>query len=160
MIDFAKKIRKSCAEHLEPGEEVLAGTFVQPPGAIRRQVAMGAVGGAIGAVVGEKMAAKRQAEAGDRPTEGLVVDIPAGKAVLGITDRRFLVFGHSALSGKPKGLNAAFGLEQIASLDLQQGKLAGKLLVTFVDGTTIDFDVVKTAKPEPFVEVFHQVTGR
>ena len=32
--------------------------------------------------------------------------------------------------------------------------------MTFADGTSIDFDVVKTAKPGPFVEAFHAVTGR
>ena len=47
MIDFVKKINKHCADDLEPGEEVLASTFGQPPGAIRRQVAWGAIGGAV-----------------------------------------------------------------------------------------------------------------
>jgi hypothetical protein len=160
MIDFAKKIRKSCAADLEPGEEVLAGTFVQPPGAIRRQMTYGAIGGAVGAIAGEAMASKRAKNAPQQVGEGFVVDIPAGKAVLGLTDRRFLVFGHSTMSGKPKGLNAAFALDQVQSMALAQGKLTGSLVVTFADGTAIDFDVVKTAKPEPFVEAFHQLTGR
>lgn len=159
MVDFAKKITKSCGDDLEEGETVLAGTFVQPPGAIRRQVAFGAIGGVVGAVVGDKLAQKRAAET---PTadEGIVVDIPPGKAVLGITDRRFLVFGHSTMSGKPKGLNASIPLDQVAAVTHESGKLTGKLLVTFADGTSIDFDVVKTAKPGPFVEAFHAATGR
>jgi hypothetical protein len=159
MVDFAKKIMKSCADDLEAGETVLAGTFVQPPGAIRRQVAFGAIGGVVGAVVGDKLAQKR---AGETPTadEGIVVDIPPGKAVLGITDRRFLVFGHSTMSGKPKGLNASIPLDQVAGITHESGKLTGKLLVSFADGTSIDFDVVKTAKPGPFVEAFHTATGR
>lgn len=159
MIDFAKKIRKSCSDDLEEGETVIAGTFVQPPGAIRRQVAFGAIGGAVGAVVGDKIAEKR---ANENPVaeEGIVVDIPPGKAVLGITDRRLLVFGHSTMSGKPKGLNAAFPLDQVADITVETGKLAGKLMVTFADGTSIDFDVVKTAKPGPFVEAFHSAAGR
>ncbi len=160
MIDFAKKIRKSCAGDLEPGEEVVAATFVQPPGAIRRQVAFGAIGGAVGAVAGEAMASTRTKNAPQQAGEGFVVDIPAGKAVLGLTDRRFLVFGHSSLSGKPKGLNASFTLDQVQSIALTTGKLTGSLVVTFVDGTAIDFDVVKTAKPEPFVAAFTQLTGR
>lgn len=160
MIDFAKKIRKNCAADLEPGEEVLAGTFVQPPGAIRKQVALGALGGAVGLLAGEKLASKRQEDSPESSDEGFVVDIPAGKAVLGVTDRRFLVFGHSTLSGKPKGLNAAFSLDQVQSVELESGKLTGKLLVTFADGTAIDFDVVKTAKPGPFIETFHSATGR
>jgi hypothetical protein len=160
MIDFAKKIRKSCAADLEPGEEVVAATFVQPPGAIRRQVTYGAIGGVVGALAGEAVASKRAKNAPQQVGEGFVVDIPAGKAVLGLTDRRFLVFGHSALSGKPKGLNAAFTLDQVHSVVLTAGKMTGSLVVTFADGTAIDFDVVKTAKPEPFVAAFHQLTGR
>ncbi|MCP3992300.1 MAG: hypothetical protein GY724_24735 [Actinomycetia bacterium] len=160
MIDFGKKITKNCKNDLEPGETVLAGTFVQPPGAIRRQMAFGAIGGAVGAVVGEAMAGKREQGSEANPTEGIVVDIPAGKAVLGITDRRLLVFGHSAMSGKQKGLNAAFPLDQVASIAHDAGKLTGKLIVAFVDGGSIDFDVMKTTKPGPFVEAFHTATGR
>ncbi|MEQ8841207.1 MAG: hypothetical protein RIB98_09505 [Acidimicrobiales bacterium] len=159
MIDFGKKITKSCGDDLEPGETVLAGTFVQPAGAIRRQVAYGAIGGVIGAVVSQKAGEKR---ANETPTaeEGIVIDIPPGKAVLGLTDRRLLVFGHSAMTGRPKGLNAAIPLDQVAGVTHESGKLTGKLLVSFADGTSIDFDVVKTAKPGPFVDAFHATTGR
>lgn len=160
MIDFAKKIRKSCSEHLLPGEEVLAGTFVQPAGAFRRQVAFSAIGGVVGAAAGEALAKRRQENSEANPNEGLSIDIPAGKAVLGLTPQRLLVFGHSAMSGKPKGLNAAIPLDQVTAITLEQGKLMGKLLVTFHDGSSIDFDVQKTVKPGPFVEAFHVATGR
>ncbi len=159
MMDFAKKIRKSCADDLLPDEEVLAGTFVQPRGAISRQVTYGMIGGIVGAVAGQKMA-ERTAKDAPSPTEGFSVDIPAGKAVLGLTNKRFLVFGHSTWSGKPTDLNAAFDLDQIQSLTIETGKLTGKMVVTFADSTAIDFDVVKTSKPEPFVDAFHQLTGR
>lgn len=159
MIDFGKKITKSCKDDLEAGETVLAGTFVQQPGAIRRQVAFGAIGGAVGAVVGEAMANKRVSETTPEG-EGMMVDIPKGKAVLGVTDRRLLVFGHSAMSGKPKGLNAAFPLDQVSSITEDVGKLTGKLVINFTDGSAIDFDVVKTAKPGPFVEAFKAAAGR
>ncbi len=165
MIDFGKKIAKHCGDDLESGETVIAGTFVQPPGAIRQQVAYGAIGGVVGMVVGEKMAKKRAEE---NPSEGIEtgdgagidIDIPPGKAVLGITDRRLLVFGHSAMSGRPKGLNASIPLDQVRDIVHESGKLTGKLLVSFADGTTVDFDVVKTAKPGPFVDAFHATTGR
>ena len=90
----------------------------------------------------------------------MAVDIPAGKAVLGVTNQRLLVFGHSALSGKPKGLKAAFPIDQVQSITQEMGKMIGKLIVTFADGTTIDFDIVKTAKGEDFIEAFHKRTGR
>lgn len=160
MIDFVKKINKHCADDLEPGEEVLASTFGQPPGAIRRQVAWGAIGGAVGALTGDALANQRIKDSDQRTGEGITVEIPAGKAVLGLSSQRLLVFGHSAMSGRPKGLNASIPLEQIQSIDVDQGKLAGKMLITFVDGTSVDFDVVKTAGPGPFADKFTELTGR
>lgn len=160
MIDFVKKINKHCADDLEPGEEVLASTFGQPPGAIRRQVAWGAIGGAVGALTGDALANQRIKDSEQRTGEGITVEIPAGKAVLGLSAQRLLVFGHSAMSGRPKGLNASIPLEQIQSIDVDQGKLAGKMLITFVDGTSVDFDVVKTAGPGPFADKFTELTGR
>ena len=160
MIDFTKKIHKHCADDLEPGEEIVASTFGQPPGAIRRQVAFGAVGGAIGAVAGEALANKRIQDSDQTPGEGMTVAIPAGKAVLALSAQRLLVFGHSALSGRPKGLNASIPLEHIASIEVDQGKLAGKMLITFVDETSVDFDIVKTSGPGPFADAFTELTGR
>ena len=40
------------------------------------------------------------------------------------------------------------------------GKLAGSLLITFVDGSSVDFDIVKTADPAGFAAAFTQLTGR
>ena len=160
MIDFTKKIHKHCAEDLEPGETVAASTFGQPPGAIRRQVAFGAIGGAVGAVAGEALANKRIEKSEQNAGEGIVLEIPAGKAVLALSDRRLMVFGHSALSGRPKGLNASIPLEQVASIEVDQGKLAGKMLITFVDDSSVDFDIVKTADPAGFAATFTELTGR
>jgi len=159
-IDFVKKIHKHCAEDLQPGEQVLAATFGQPPGAIRRQVALGAIGGAVGAVAGEALANKRIKDSDQRDGEGITLDIPKGKAVLGLSAQRLLVFGHSTMSGRPKGLNASIPLDQIASIDVDQGKLTGKMLITFVDDSSIDFDIVKTSGPGPFAEKFSELTGR
>ena len=161
MIDFVKKIHKHCADDLEPGEEVLAATFGQPPGAIRRQVAFGAIGGAVGAVAGEALANKRIKDSDQSVgNEGIVLDIPKGKAVLGLSAQRLLVFGHSAMSGRPKGLNASVPLDQVQSIEVDQGKLAGKMLITFADGTSVDFDIVKTSGPGPFADKFTELTGR
>lgn len=160
VIDFRKKIHKFCADDLHPGEELLATTFGQPPGAIRRQVAFGVLGGAVGAIAAQAIPAKREEGSEQQRGEGITLEIPAGKAVLGLTAQRLLVFGHSALSGRPKGLNASIPLDQIASINVDQGKLAGKMLITFVDESSVDFDVVKTSGPVPFAEKFAELTGR
>ncbi|MCB1271356.1 MAG: hypothetical protein KDB31_08030 [Microthrixaceae bacterium] len=160
MVDFVKKIHKHCADDLEPGEQVLATTFGQPPGAIRRQVAWGALGGAVGAIAGDALANKRIDDSEQHRGEGITLQIPEGKAVLALSAQRLMVFGHSTLSGRPKGLNASIPLEQIQSIRVDQGKLAGKLVITFADGTSVDFDVVKTAGPVPFAQKFTELTGR
>ena len=41
---------------------------------------------------------------------------------------------------------------------VDQGKLAGKMLITFVDGSSVDFDIVKTSGPGPFAEKFTELT--
>ena len=51
-------------------------------------------------------------------------------------------------------------LDQIQSIDVYQGKLAGKMLITFADGTSVDFDIVKTSGPGPFADKFTELTGR
>ena len=85
MVDFVKKIHKHCADDLEPGEQVLATTFGQPPGAIRRQVAWGALGGAVGAIAGDALANKRIEESEQTRGEGITLQIPEGKAVLALS---------------------------------------------------------------------------
>ncbi|MEZ5167520.1 MAG: hypothetical protein R2695_13895 [Acidimicrobiales bacterium] len=94
------------------------------------------------------------------PTRALLSTSPCGKAVLGLTPQRLLVFGHGAMSGKPKGLNAAIPIDQVTAMAFEQGKMTGTLRVTFSDDTSIEFDVMKTVKPGPFVEAFHATTGR
>jgi len=64
------------------------------------------------------------------------------------------------MSSRPKGLNASIPLDQIQSIDVDQGELAGKMLITFVDGTSVDFDIVNTADPGPFADKFTEVTSR
>ncbi|MCB0975197.1 MAG: hypothetical protein KDB86_11660 [Actinobacteria bacterium] len=158
LVDFTKKIHKHCKDDLEPGEQVVASTFGQPPGAIRQQVARG-FGGAVGVLASNALASNRDSD-DDNPGDGIMLNIPAGKAVLGLSDRRLLVFGHSSLSGRPKGLNASIPLDQITSLDAEMGKATGTLVITFVDGTTTSFDVAKTAGPGAFADKFTELTGR
>ena len=56
--------------------------------------------------------------------------------------------------------DAMIPLDQVKSIEVDQGKLAGKMLITFVDGSSVDFDIVKTSGPGPFAEKFTELTGR
>lgn len=152
MIDWAKKVNKSCGEALA-GETAIAGTFGQAAGTLGRQVGWGAVGGIAGVAIGEAMA-KRRGEATDPGEGGLAGEIPTGKAVMAVTHQRFLVFSHGTMSGKPKDLLFECPLAAVESMELGKKRIGSTLVVRFVDGSAVDYDVVKTAKPEPFVAAF------
>ncbi|MFN3218633.1 MAG: hypothetical protein ACE367_19230 [Acidimicrobiales bacterium] len=173
MDKFAKKIHANCADDLHPGEQVAAAAYVQPPGVLLPTILitavplaigavfLGAIGGAIGAAIGFIAAQALASKLVSRGAgEGMAAAVPGGNAVLAVTDRRLLVFGHNTMSGKPQGLQAQYTLDQVHSIAVTKGKMTGSLAVTFADGSTSSFDVAKTAKPEPFVAAFQQLTGR
>lgn len=160
LIDFTKKVAKHCASDLQDGEQLQAAIFAQPAGMISRQIAWGAVGGVVGMAAGEALAKKRRAEnpeADDR--RGLAADIPVGKAVLAVTDRRFLVFGHSALSGNPKELKHALPIERVAEMVPNPKKLTVGLLIRFDDDSVLDVDAPKTSNPQALVDAFAALRG-
>lgn len=165
VVDFVKKIEKGCGDDLEAGEKVLATLFVQAVGSVRRQVGAGfgaglgggfverVAGSAAGEVAGRRKTAKAAEEHGE--------DALTGRCVLCVTDRRFLVFDYNTgmFSGKVEGLVVALAHEQV-SFELEMGKLTGTLAVMVEDGTDMAFDIVKTAKPDEFIETFNSVAGR
>lgn len=152
MIDWAKKVNKSCGDALA-GETAIAGTFGQAAGVLGRQVGWGAVGGIAGVALGEALA-KRRGEETDPGDDGLAGEIPRGKAVMAVTAQRFLVFSHGTMSGKPKDLVFECPIDAIETMELDKKRIGSAFVVRFVDGSAVDYDVVKTAKPEPFVEAF------
>jgi len=169
VVDFAKKIEKGCGDDLEAGEKILATLFVQAVGSVRRQVGTGfgaGLGGGVaargaglvaGRAAGEVAARRKASEVADEHGE----DALTGRCVLCLTDSRFLVFDYNTglVSGKVTGLVVALAHEQV-SLELEMGKLTGKLAVTVEDGANMAFDIVKTAKPGDFIETFNSVVGR
>ncbi|MGI9610265.1 MAG: PH domain-containing protein [Acidimicrobiia bacterium] len=149
---MAKKIRKSCASDLLPGEDIVAGTFGQPLGAFKKQVAFGAVGGLIGSMAGEKLSKGDRAKNPVAIENSVASTIPEGKAVIGVTNQRLLFFGHSTMSGKPTDLKAAIPFNDVHRFDANHGKLKSEMTVTFADGSARAFEVVKAGKPGQFSE--------
>ena len=136
MPDFVKKINKSCSDSLENGESVEAALFVQPAG-----TSGGMMGRELGGVVGGVIAAKRseKATADLKDDEGLAATLPKKALVFGLTSSgRTLVFGHSKLSGNPKGLETVIASADIASVDVERRKIAHSVLFTFKDGSSIE----------------------
>lgn len=154
MVDMAKKIHKKSPNLLNPGEEVLAATVVSPVGQFKKTVAFGAVGGLVGAAVGQIIGGKHEA-----PVEGGMADgFPAAKqAIFALTDQRWVVFGQSLVTGVAKDVLAQWPLDQIQGVELEKGKGRGNLVnridIRFGDGSVAQVEAVKAARPDRFVEV-------
>lgn len=132
MANWTKKLTKAAAADLEPGEEVRSALFLQPAGTTTRLVARGLAG-----VVGAAIASRSGGGGGsDLVTDaGIAASLPDQPVVVGLTGRRVLVFGHSSLSGKPKGLLLALGLDQLARVDTEPQKATWAVVLHFADGT-------------------------
>lgn len=158
MASYLKKLEKHCSEHLQADEQFQGALFAKPAGSVARSVAFGAAG-VIGAAVSDRAARRRQ-EGHEGATEGgLAAEFPAGDVALGLTHRRMLVFKHSQVSGKPKELLAEYPLDRVVELSQEKRKVARSFRLRFADGSLVDLDVVKTARPDEFIEAFARVKG-
>jgi len=155
MPDFVKLIHKHRSEDLHPGEEVAAAVFVQPTGAFGASVAFG-MAGALGKAAADARRKKGEAEA---DPDSMAARVPGGRLVLAISPQRFMVFEHGAMSGRPKELAAEFGWDQVAGIELGEGKLKQQMTVRFADGSEAVFEAMKMAKPQPFVEAYRRLRG-
>jgi hypothetical protein len=154
MPDFVKLISKHRARDLHPGEEVVGAVFVQPTGTFGKTVAFG-VAGALGSAIAD--AARKQDEAA--ASDSLAARVPGGRLVLAMSPMRLMVFTHSAMSGRPKELAVEYGWDQIAGIELGEGRVKQPLSVNFADESAAVFEVTKTAKPGPFMEAYARLRG-
>jgi hypothetical protein len=152
--DFVKLIHKHRSPDLHPGEQVEGAVFVQPVGTFGASVAFG-VAGAVGRAVAD--ASRRQDEAA--ADDSLAARMPGGRLVLAMSAQRFMVFTHSAMSGRPKDLAAEFSWDEVRSIELGEGKVKQALVVGFTDDSSAAFEVMKTAKPKPFMEAYAALRG-
>lgn len=148
MVDWSKKVKKACADELGD-EQILGALFVQPSGAMASAIGMG-VGGVVGSLVAE---ATRQ---DGSSVDGLAAEIPSKNVVLALTPTRLLVFGHSQLSGKPKGLEVGIPAGRIVDMVMEAGKVSSKLAIAFDDGSVKIFEAPKLGDPAAFVAAFQQ----
>ncbi len=154
MVDWKKKVAKHCGSSLQPGEEFVAATYAEPPGVVGRAVALGAVGGAVGLALGARASKKKTEEAESLGLmQGIADTIPRAKGVLALTNSRFLIFSHSALSGRPKDLVFELPRQNLAAATYEKGKLLGKIQLTFSDGSAVQFEAAKAGKPQLLAEM-------
>ena len=148
MIDIAKKVNKK-SELLEAGESCVAATGILKAGQFNKSVAMGAIGGIVGQAVA---AAINRGEEG--PEDGTMAEVfpRMNQAILALTDRRWIVFEQSAMSGGPKAIHTVLEHADITALDMEKGKLMNRLTLTFRDGSDITMEAPKANKPQQLLD--------
>ena len=157
-MDWAKKITKAVGGDLAADEQVEAGLFLQPGGTTGRM--MGAsLGGVVGAAVAGAAQRKREDSATAVLDEGLAAGFPKERIVLGLTSRQMYVWGHSSLSGKPKGLKMTMPLGDVARVDVDKGKLSSSVTIHFTDGSGAVFEAPKLTDPEGFAAALSRLKG-
>lgn len=153
MANWNKKIGKAAKGELHPGEEIVAGVFLQPAGTMGQAVAKGA-----GGVVGKALVGARSGGSGDAEPVGRANEFANEATVLGLTPSRLLVFGYSQLGGKPKGLRQALPASALAQVEVAKQKATYRFEMTFDDGSTSVFEAPRLGNdPEAFAAA---VNGR
>lgn len=149
MPDPSKKLRKHAADDLA-GEELLAGTLVQPPGSMTRNVSKG-VGGVIGAVIAEKATA-----GDDEEPQGIAASLPEESQMwIGLTATRLLFWKHGMMGGKPKELITTVPRSDVLSLATEKGKLATRATLRFSDNSEWAFEIPRMNDPKGFAAAVH-----
>jgi hypothetical protein len=153
MPDFAKKAAKRIAAVADDGETTHAALFVRPCTGETAK-ALGAPGGVLSHVGRLADDVADVADDAD-PDQGGSAAAFGRNAVLVLTDRRLLVFGHGTLTGRVKGLVAAFDLSDIDRVHLDTPEGAPAILeLTLADETTVR--LVPGSRRQRFVEAFEE----
>lgn len=148
MANWEKKIKSGGGKDLQPGENLIGGVMLNPHGATTQAVARG-VGGLVGGAIANKMADKRE----DTPDDdhGIATQMPDERIWLGLTSGRILIWGHSTMSGKPKGLKLTLSSGDLVQVDLEKSKATFTTTLRFADGSAKVYEAPKMMNdPEGF----------
>ena len=158
MVDWAKKITKACSGDIQADEQIEAGIFVQPAGAMGRGLGS-QLGGIAGLIAVTRNQEKKRDAMDIKTDEGIGLVLGSGRRVIGLTSRRVLIWGHSQLTGKPKGLEAAVPIDDLVSISHAKGKLATKMVFEFNDGSGAIVEAAKIGNPDVFIEAYERLSG-
>ena len=140
LINVKKKVEKS-AEKLGflPGETVVAGCTTNPSGTMKKMLSK-----ELGGVIGSALASK----GGELPADGgLAERFPSGQHFLVVTNERLLAASVGAMTGKPKEIVAEWARKDVASIVVEDGKMASPMTIAFVDGTAVQVEGAKGTDP-------------
>lgn len=158
MVDWKKKIVKAVGGDLQADEQLEAGTFVQPSGVTGR--VLGSQLGGIAGLVAVTRNQEKKRDAMDIKTDtGVGAHLGDKRHVIGLTSKRFLIWGHSTFSGKPKGLDLAIPLDDLVSISHEKGKIVTKMVFEFSDGSGALVEASNVGKPEEFIDAYQRLAG-
>jgi len=131
MSTWNEKIEKNVGADLQDGETLLMGLLLHPPRAMGRSMARG-IGGVGGAAA--QVAMRQSAQEPDvDPDIGFAATLPPGTMVVGITDQRFLVWGCSQVTGKPKALLCELPITELEAVETTAQKASTAVVLRFAD---------------------------
>lgn len=156
MADWMQKISKNVGTDLAADEKLEGGMLVNPAGMLGAMM-----GKELGGLAGAAIAAKLKSDEGvATAAAGLASTLPKEPLVLGLSHRRMFVWGHSKLTGKPKGLIRTFDLDEVAGIALTPQKATVGVAVDFADGSAITFEAPKLMNdPDRFAGTFGRLKG-
>jgi len=168
MPDFLKKASRQTRRECAQDEEPLAALFVRPRNGedIKR---LGAPGGALSKVgkLADHVDSSDSVDSsqaiddasGEQATTDDRIDMFGQNAVLVLTDRSLMAFGHGTYTGRVKRLIGQVPLSTISEMSLdtpEEGeKGAALLLLSFVDDTT--FAVTPGSRRKRFLSAFEEL---
>jgi gas vesicle protein len=127
------------------GAPEIAGTFVNPKGLTKKMTASAAgseLGGAIGSVAANLIADRSSGAAAEMPSFGRVGYLAVSDSELALVKTKTGAFkmkiSDEILARVPRA--------DVASVELDQGRLLSRLKIAFSNGVTWQFDVPKQAK--------------
>src|SRR5438093_6619523 len=144
-----RELEALTSEVLAPGERLVAAT---------RALAVGALEGRLG-IFGELLtgALMQSLMTGESVRRAHRAQFPAApRMVIGMTDRRLLVWKAATMSHKPVRLLGEIPLERVASVSVQPAVDRRRVTFAFVDAPPVSVTAYKRDHPERFAETFRR----
>lgn len=156
MPDMLKKASKQATKVCDGGETAVAALFVRPVqgDVVKRLGTPAAAIATVGRLADQVDTGTEAAESAD-PRRVMF----GQNAVLVVTERRLLAFGHGAYSGRVKGLLGSMELAAVTSMELDAPPVGQSgpavLKISFADGETVS--VAPGSRRRRFVEAFERL---
>jgi hypothetical protein len=152
--DLIKKLSKSGV--LDPSETTLVALQVAPGGQTQKRAAW-AGGGALGYAFAKRKIKKMAVDGPDESVPGEAQRLRGFEGMLVLTPDEFVLLAVTKLGATPKEVSDRIPLRSVDRLSSKFGLAANLLDVYFTDGSGTRLDVLKSNKPQAFIDAFTAV---